>query len=93
MAFRAAVLGRDRSAGVIAVGGDVPPELLADASAEFPPILLLRATRDDWYTAVKHGADVAALSARGARFHGVVYEGAHEWNAAVAEEIGRFIRG
>lgn len=93
MAFRGAVHGRDRAAGVIAVGGDVPPELLGDASAEFPPVLLLRATRDDWYTSAKHEADVAALSARGARFHSVVYDGAHEWNAAVGEEIGAFIRG
>ena len=93
MAFRAAVLGRDRASGVIAVGGDVPPELLADASAEFPPVLILRGTRDDWYTSAKHEADVAALSARGARCHSVIYDAAHEWNAVVGEEIGAFIRG
>src|SRR4029450_10039433 len=29
MAFRAAVLGSARASGVIAVGGDIPPELLA----------------------------------------------------------------
>jgi len=93
MAFRASVRGRDRASGVIAVGGDVPPELLADGAVEFPPILLLRATRDDWYTSAKHETDVAALSARGVKFHSVVYDGVHEWNAAVAEEIGAFIRG
>ena len=93
MAFRASVRGRERASGVIAVGGDVPPELLADASAEFPPVLLLRATRDDWYTSAKHEADVAALSARGTRVHRVVYDGAHEWNAAVGEEVSAFIRG
>jgi len=93
MAFRAALRGRDRASAVIAVGGDVPPDLLADVSAEFPPVLLLRATRDDWYTSAKHDADVAALSARGARFQSVVYDGAHEWTAAVTKEIGAFIRG
>ena len=93
MAFRAAVRGRDRASGVIAVGGEVPPELLADTSVEFPPVLLLRATRDDWYTSAKHDADVAALSARGLPFHSVVYDGAHEWTGAVGEAIGAFIRG
>ena len=37
MAFRAAVRGRAPGAGVIAIGGDVPPELLADPSSAFPP--------------------------------------------------------
>jgi dienelactone hydrolase len=93
MAFRAAMRGRERASAVIAVGGDVPPDLLADASREFPPVLLLRASRDEWYTSAKHDADIAALSARGATFHTIVYDGEHEWNAAVAEAIGAFIRG
>ena len=36
MAFRAAVLGRWPCAGVVAVGGDVPPELLEDRSLAVP---------------------------------------------------------
>ena len=47
MAFRAALRGRRRAAGVIAAGGDVPPELLADAALRFPPVLVARGTRDD----------------------------------------------
>jgi poly(3-hydroxybutyrate) depolymerase len=35
MAFRAACRGRAPAAGVMAVGGDVPPELLADAASAF----------------------------------------------------------
>ena len=93
MAFRAAIHGRDRASGVIAVGGDVPPELVADPSARFPPVLLLRGSRDEWYTSAKHDADVAALAGRGASVQALVYDGAHEWNAAVAEAIGAFIRG
>ena len=92
MAFRAALLGGKRAAAVIAVGGDVPPELLADASAEFPPVLLLRALRDEWYTAAKHAADVASLTRRGAQFEVGTYDAAHEWNAAVADAIAAFIR-
>ena len=91
MAFRAAVRGRRRAAGVVAVGGDVPPELLADAAVEFPAILLARGDRDEWYTAAKLEADVAALRARGAAVEALVYPGAHEWTAAVAAAAGQFI--
>ena len=93
MAYRAAVRGRDGAAGVIAVGGDVPPELLSDPATVFPPVLLLRGNRDvEWYTQAKFDADVAALTARGVRVETVVYDGAHEWNAAVAAAIAAFIR-
>ncbi len=51
MAFRAALLGRRHAAGVIAIGGDVPPELLSDPALRFPPLVLARGKRDDWFTA------------------------------------------
>ena len=93
MAYRAAVCGRDGGAAVIAVGGDVPPELLSDPSTVFPPVLLLRGSRDvEWYTQAKYNADVAALTAHRAKLETVVYDGAHEWNAAVAQAIAAFIR-
>jgi dienelactone hydrolase len=91
MAFRAAVRGRWRPAGVIAVGGDVPPELLADASAIFPPVVLARGARDDWYTQAKLDADVAALTARGVAVERLVFDGGHEWTAAVSEAAARFV--
>ena len=91
MAFRAAVLGRDPASGVIAVGGDVPPDLLADRSLRFPPVLLARGERDEWLTQSKFDADIAALTARGAPPRSVVYDGAHEWNAAVATAAGEFL--
>jgi predicted esterase len=93
MAFRAALCGRGRAAGVVAVGGEVPPELLSDPSAVFPPVLLLRASRDDWYTSAQCDSDATALTRRGVAVRTAVYEGAHEWNAAVRDEIAEFIRG
>lgn len=89
MAFRAAVRGPDRASGVIAVGGDVPPELLTDGSCGFPPVLLARGERDEWYTQVKFDADAAALNARHVELRAVVYDGAHEWNAAVASLVSK----
>jgi predicted esterase len=91
MAFRAAVCGPARARGVIAVGGDVPPELLSDDACTFPPVLLARGERDEWYTPPKFDADVDALKARGADMAAVVYDGAHEWNAAVAALVGRYL--
>jgi predicted esterase len=91
MAFRAALQGRRRAAGVIAVGGDVPPELLSDRALRFPPLVLARARRDDWFTQAKFDADVAALTARSVSVRPFVYEGGHEWNEAVSSAAGQFL--
>src|SRR5688572_6083927 len=42
MAFRAAARGGVLASGIVAVGGDVPPELLEDESVSFPATLLVR---------------------------------------------------
>ena len=90
-AFRAALRGKRRGAAVIAVGGDVPPELLDDSSLTFPPVLQARGERDAWYTADKHDADVGALASRGVAVERLVFAGAHEWNDDVSSAAGRFI--
>jgi predicted esterase len=54
-------------------------------------VLLARGERDEWYTPPKFDADVDALKARGADMAAVVYDGAHEWNAAVAALVGRYL--
>ena len=84
MAFRAAVRAPGPAAGVIAVGGDVPPELLTDPSLTFPPVLLARGSADEWYSAEKMAADIAGLRARGVDVREFVYDAGHEWNSAVA---------
>ena len=91
MAFRGAIRGRHRAVGVAAVGGDVPPELLADTTLTFPAVLLARGDRDDWYTAAKFDADVGALRARHIAVETFVYPGGHEWTGEVAAAVGRFI--
>lgn len=92
MAFRAGLLGRDRALGIIAVGGDVPPELLTD-TVQYPSILFARGVRDEWLTQAKFDADLAALTARGAAARPVLYDGAHEWNADVAAAAAEFLEG
>ena len=53
MAFRAAALGRHQANGIVALGGDVPPELETPSLARIPEALIGRGERDDWYTAAK----------------------------------------
>ena len=93
MAFRAAVLGRAGVNGVIAVGGDIPPELLAgSASASpFPRVLLIHGATDDWYTAKKLDADMSALRARGEEPEAFTHDGGHEWTVDVAMAAGDFL--
>jgi predicted esterase len=91
MAFRAALAGRLPAAGVIAIGGDVPPELLEDAALRFPPVLMARGERDDWFTQAKFDADVAAVATRSVRVQPLVFDGTHEWNDAVATAAAEFL--
>ena len=91
MAFRAALRGRRRVSGVVAVGGDVPPELLEDPTLAFPAVLLARGERDDWYTNAKLEADASALRARHTPVETLVYQGAHDWTVEVAAAAARFI--
>ena len=91
LAFRVGIRGARPAAGIISVGGDVPPELFSDTSIEFPPVLICRGQDDEWYTAAKLDADLAALRARGTNVKALVYPGAHEWTDAVAATASDFL--
>jgi len=91
MAFRAGLLGTGRTAGIVAVGGDVPPELLENAALQFPAVLDARGMRDEWLTQERFDRDVGALTMRGVALTTKVYDAGHEWNAEVANAIGDFL--
>ena len=91
MAYRAALRGAARAAAIVAVGGDVPPELLQDQSLTFPPVFLARGALDALYTTEKHDADIGALRSRGAGVYPHVYEAAHEWPPALNLAIGAWL--
>jgi predicted esterase len=84
MAFRAGLLGARKADAALALGGDVPPELLADPDVTFPRVLIARGTRDEWYTDETLQADQAHLVARGAPVETLTFEGAHEWHVEFA---------
>ena len=91
MAYRAALGCGFPAAGLIALAGDVPPEVKeADLSA-FPPVLLGRGTGDGWYTEGVMAADLEALGQAGVETGTAVFEGGHEWTDAFRRAAGSFL--
>ncbi len=91
MAFRAAVHTTRRVAGVVAVGGDVPPELTPDALKRVGAALIVRGTSDAWYTKEKCAEDEQRLRDSGVGLHTVEFEGGHEWSGAVNLAAAQFL--
>ena len=91
MAYRAAAFAGHACAGLVVLGGDVPPDLDDRAIAGLPPVLLGRGRDDAWYTGAKAEADLARLQAHGAAVTSVVFDGGHEWGAPFVEASGRFL--
>jgi len=85
MAYRAASR-LEKAAGVIALGGDVPPEV----AAPLPPVLVARGKRDDWYSEEKFEKDLKFL--RGiTEVTTCVFEGGHEWSDEFRAAASRFL--
>lgn len=83
MAYRAAAGAPHPIDALVALAGDVPPDVAATGMAGFPPVLIGRGTADGWYDEAKMAADLRTLEARGVAAETCVFEGGHEW----AEEI------
>ena len=83
MAYRAAALGVRPCRGVIAVGGDIPPELGSGELSRISKALILRGTRDPFYKAATLEADAARLRTAGVQVQLVEVDAAHEWTDAV----------
>jgi len=91
MTFRAAAAAAGRIDGVIAVGGDVPPELDAAALAHVPAALVCRGARDEFYAPATFDNDVRRLREAGTDVRPVSFEGAHEWSKDVAGAASVFL--
>lgn len=91
MAYRAAVLGRRRAAGVAALGGDVPPEIDAAQLARVPRVLIGRGARDRFYDAGKAQQDVQRLKDAGAQVSLVPLDAGHAWTEEFSQAARRWI--
>ncbi len=77
-AYRVALAAGPACAGVVVLGGDVPPDVAARAE-HLPPVLIGRGSRDPWYSADALAADVATLRGAGVSWSVCEFDGAHEW--------------
>ncbi len=87
MAYRAA--SHHGAAGIIALGGDVPPEIRASASS-LPPVLLGRGRTDAGYGSADLKKDLNYLRTV-TRVDLVEFDGGHEWTEEFRRACARFL--
>ena len=91
-AYRVALAAGPACVGIVALGGDVPPDV-ASRAGHLPPVLIGRGSRDTWYTEQALAGDVATLRTAGAAWSVCEFDGGHEWGemfvTAAATWIGR----
>lgn len=91
MAYRAAA-GVDHSChGVVALGGDVPPELAGRVVASRPRVLIGRGLSDEWYSEEKLESDLEILRSLGCEADVELFSGGHEWTAEFRSHCQRFL--
>lgn len=91
MAYRAAAWSGHACRALLAVGGDMPPEVAADAAIRWPSVVLTRGEGDEFFTPEKMERDLDCLRRRGADARAVVFAGGHEWAAPVFAAAGDLI--
>ena len=91
MAFRAAVNVPSRVTGVIAVGGDVPPEITPDVLQRISAALVARGTADNLYSKEKFADDERRLRECFVDVRALEFDGGHEWSHEVAAAASDFL--
>ena len=91
MMFRAAVASSRPVDGVIAVGGDVPPELDPAGLARVRRALVCHGARDQWYTEEIFGRDIQRLREAGVTIRPLEFGGGHEWSDEVVQAASSFL--
>lgn len=76
---------------VVALGGDIPPELDSRSLAWLRRALIGRGARDERYTAPQHAADVDRLHEAGVTIEALTLDASHEWTAEFSAATGRFL--
>jgi predicted esterase len=90
-AFRAAVNSTRTVVGVIAVGGDVPPELPAAVLSQISTALVARGATDHLYPPQKFAEDQRRLREASVNVHALEFNGAHEWSGEVIAAASTFL--
>lgn len=90
MAYRAAAFVQRPCDGVIALAGDLPPDV-TPLAASLPKTLIGRGTAEEWYTADKSAKDLEVLRHAGVRVEEYVFQGGHEWTPQFFEKAAAFV--
>lgn len=91
MALRAAAASSRNVDGVIAVGGDVPPELDAAAVGRVRDALVCHGMRDEWYTQAIFERDIQRLREAKVNVRPLEFDGGHEWSDEVVQAASLFL--
>jgi predicted esterase len=91
MAYRAAALGRFQ-ASVIAVGGDLPPELGRELVRRIPRVLIGWGTRDSVFTREIRQRDEQRLRDAGVDVSVSELDAGHEWTGIFSESAREWLR-
>jgi predicted esterase len=91
MAFRAAAHSAG-VAGVVAVGGDIPPELTPGALQRVSAVLIARGISDELYTKGKFEEDAQRLREGSVSVRALEFNGGHEWSSEVVAAASEFLR-
>jgi len=92
MTFRAAAASLRTVDRVIAVGGDVPPELDAAALGRVRGALVCHGARDEFYLEATFERDLQRLRGAGVAVRPLAFEGGHEWSDDVVRAASIFLR-
>lgn len=89
MAYRAAALVQRPCDGIIALAGDLPPDV-APLAASLPKVLLGRGTLDNWYDDEKAAVDLAILTPATTVIEHV-FDAGHVWDPSFIARAGEFV--
>jgi predicted esterase len=95
MAYRAAADCVRRGVpchALVALAGDVPPDLAERELSGFPPVLIGRGSGEEWYSEEKLAGDRALLGAQGITVRLAPFAGGHEWTDDFRHAAGEFLR-
>ena len=91
MAFRAAAASARPVGGLIAVGGDVPPEIGVESLARIGSALVCRGARDPLYAPATFENDLRRLRDSSVTVTPLEFDGGHEWSAPVLDAASTFL--
>ncbi len=93
MAYRAALSGARAAAGIIALAGDIPPELQGGDPGRqpWPRVLIGVGDREEWYSPDKVEHDCAFLDSQGIHHAVIRFAGGHEWVDDFRAAAGEFL--